>query len=143
MWNKHKGRNPDNVRRINRAAQRKYSAKERSKRAPRADDVSRAVMNVIRNERDDIMKLPGGRKVLFALLDKARAALLDKGYDPAQVQRKFVHVLKPRTLTIAEAEALAQRHYEEEKASPRSVPMISKLADLKGLYDGSNDELEG
>lgn len=116
MKNMHRGRDREKVRRVNRVAQRKYSAKEKAALAPRSDDIARAVLAIFRNQRHDISKqFPGGREVMLAILDRARTALLDKGYAPDQIRRKLSHVLKPKGLTTYEAEEVARRHFNDQK----------------------------
>ena len=143
MKNVHQGRDKEKVKRINRAAQRKYSAREQAVFAPRSDDIARAILAVFRNQRHDITKaFPGGREVMLAILDRARTALHDKGFDPAQVRRKFSHVLKPKGLTTYEAEEVARRHFNDQtEPSIRLSAKAIRLEKVRAYCAGEIDDM--
>jgi hypothetical protein len=141
MKNTHQGRNKDTVRRINKAAQRRYAAKQRDAFAPRSDDVARAILNVIRNERQDVAKaFPGGREVLLDVMTRASKSLLDRGFAPAEVRRKFAHVLRPNGLTTHEAEELARQHFgDNPEPTIRLSAKAARLEKIRAFCAGEID----
>lgn len=100
-------RNQVNVRRIGRAAQAKYIDRERQKGAPRSEDVARAIAFVLRNQREKVMSAANGRAAVLKLMELAVDTLMSRGFTKSEVLRKMSHLLKPRRMTIAEAEELA------------------------------------
>jgi hypothetical protein len=142
MKNTHMGRDKEKVRRTNRVAQRRYSAKEKAAFAPRSDDIARAVLSTFRNQRHDVIaKFPGGRAVMLDILDRARTALLDKGFAPAEVRRKFSHVLRPQGLTTYEAEELARQHFNDPKEP--SIRLSAKAHRLERIRAFCAGEIDG
>lgn len=100
------GRNKDNTRRVKRASQARYDERQRMLGVPRSEDVSRALLNAVRNHRAQIVNTDAEKRVLAELLAKAADILIDQGFDPKEIKGKLGRIIRsPKPLTIAEKEA--------------------------------------
>lgn len=121
-----KGRNKEVVRRIKRASQAKYAEGLFMSGTPRAEEVARALLNVLRNQRALFVNTEEGKRLVAQLLNAATESLVRDGFSKAQVLRKIGKILKsPKPMTVAEAEEHARR-----LADMKRVPEARKTTSI-------------
>src|SRR5690606_37918638 len=88
------GRNKDAVRKVKRIAQARYDERMKMLGIPRSEDISRALLNVIRNHRAQIVNTEVEKRVFSNMLALAADLLIDQGYSSAGVKEKFTRIIR-------------------------------------------------
>jgi hypothetical protein len=76
------------------------------------------------------MEANNGRDAVLKLLELALDVLLSRGFEKSEVLRKISHMMKPKRMTVAEAEELASIHLRPET--------VASCSATSGLPSGKN-----
>jgi hypothetical protein len=83
----------------NRAKQRAYHRRRKSRGSPRPDDLQRAIACALRDSwRAQIVNTGSARSLLRDVMRVAARSLIDRGFDPSEVCRRIVRSLRPLEL---------------------------------------------